>query len=256
MSFDRSSDPPTDSGRPDDGAQYSDPNDANSRLAARESGAEREINPHPTSEPTRRRGGLFREVLETVLIAIVIFVAVRALVLNFRVDGNSMLPNLQNGEMLLVNRNAYETFDLYTLIDWVPGVEHAEAKEFSPFSDPDRGDIVVFDPPVQSSKPYIKRVIALPGETVETRDGDVYIDGKQLEEPYVESGITDCNRAECEAVVVPEDHIFVLGDNRQNSSDSRVFGPVPIDSVQGKAWVVYWPLDEIGSVGSANYPDE
>lgn len=209
-----------------------------------------------TSAQRRRRGGVFREIVETALIAIVIFVAVRSLVLNFRVDGSSMLPNLVDGEMLLVNRNAYDSFDLYTLVDWVPGVDHADAKEVTPFDGPDRGDIVVFNPPVTSSKPYIKRVIGLPGETVEIREGAVYIDGVKLDEPYVENDITDCGQRDCEAVTVPEGQIFVMGDNRRNSSDSRFFGPVEIDDVQGKAWIVYWPISEVGRVDDADYPDE
>ncbi len=214
----------------------------------------------PTVESTpasggRRRGGVLREIVETALIALVIFMAVRLLVLNFRVDGSSMFPNLHDGDMLLVNRNAYESFDLYTLVDWIPGVDHAEAKEFSPFSDPQRGDVIVFDPPVNSTKPYIKRIIGLPGETVEIRDGNVYIDGDLLEESYIESGITECAR-ECTPWQVPEGHVFVLGDNRQNSSDSRVFGPVPIESVEGKAWVIYWPIGDIGLLNDADYPDE
>jgi signal peptidase I len=220
-----------------------------------ESESQSEVSTSSNGRP-RRRGGIAREIIETALIAIVIFVAVRSLVLNFRVDGSSMLPNLVDGEMLLVNRNAYDSFDLYTLVDWIPGVEHANAKEITPFDGPDRGDIVVFDPPVDSSKPYIKRVIGLPGETVEIRDGSVFIDGVRLEEDYVEDGITDCGQRECDAVTIPEGHIFVMGDNRRNSSDSRFFGPVEIDAVQGKAWVVYWPVSEVGRVDNANYPDE
>ena len=132
--------------------------------------------PTQTTEKRKRRGGVLREIAETALIALVIFVAVRSLVLNFRVDGESMFPRLHGGDMLLVNRNAYESFDLYTLVDWLPGVEHADAKEFSPFDDPQRGDIIVFDPPesVSTTKPYIKRIIGLPGETVEVRDGSVH----------------------------------------------------------------------------------
>ena len=202
-----------------------------------------------------RRGGILREILETALIALVIFVGVRMLVLNFRVDGSSMFPNLHDGDMLLVNRNAYESFDLYTFVDWIPGIEHADAKEFKPFDDPARGDVIVFDPPVASSKPYIKRIIGLPGETVEIRDGNVYIDGELLEESYIDAGITECTR-ECEPWVVPEGEIFVLGDNRQNSSDSRVFGPVPIDAVLGRAWVIYWPVGDIGTLDHADYPDQ
>ena len=215
-----------------------------------------EITSPASSTKQQRRGGIVREIVETALIAILIFVAVRAFVLNFRVDGSSMVPNLVNGEMLLVNRNAYDSFDLYTLVDWIPGVEPANAMEFTPFDGPDRGDVVVFDPPVTSEKPYIKRVIGLPGETVEIRDGAVFIDGDKLEEPYVEDGITDCGQRDCEAVTLAEGEIFVMGDNRRNSSDSRVFGPVEIDAVQGKAWVVYWPISEVGRVDDADYQDE
>jgi signal peptidase I len=206
--------------------------------------------PEPSPTESLRRGGFFREVLETALIAIVIFFAVRALVLNFRVDGNSMMPNLQNGEMLLVNRNAYSSFDLNALVDWIPGVELAEARDISPFSDPHRGDVIVFEPPVTSSKPYIKRIVGLPGETIEIRDGSVYIDGERLGEPYVQEGTTDCGQRNCGPLVVPEGHVYVLGDNRRNSSDSRVFGPVAIDSILGKAWVTYWPINEFGRLDS------
>ncbi|MBX3069774.1 MAG: signal peptidase I [Thermomicrobiales bacterium] len=214
--------------------------------------------PSVTSTPAPRRGrrgGIFREILETALIALVIFFGVRMLVLNFRVDGSSMFPNLHDGDMLLVNRNSYEVFDLYTLIDWIPGVDHADAKEFKPFDDPERGDIVVFNPPVASSKPYIKRIIGLPGETVEIREGNVYIDGELLDEDYIEAGITECSR-QCDPWVVPEGEVFVLGDNRQNSSDSRVFGPIAIDSIVGRAWVIYWPVGDIGILDHADYPDE
>lgn len=219
-----------------DGRPYEEPSDE-------------EVDPEPSPTASLRKGGFLREVLETALIAIVIFFAVRALVLNFRVDGNSMLPNLENGEMLLVNRNAYASFDLNALVDWIPGVDGADAREFKPFSDPERGDVIVFDPPVSSSKPYIKRIIGLPGETVEIRDGTVFIDGEPLDEPYVTEGTTDCGQRNCGPLEIPEGHVYVLGDNRRNSSDSRYFGPVPIDSVLGKAWLTYWPLDEFGTLG-------
>jgi len=252
--------PPANPRDPDDFEPYESYDSAN-----RYGGWDRESDPGDLDDeaamatpPTKRqrRGGIIREIVETALIAILIFVAVRLLVLNFRVDGNSMVPNLLNGEMLLVNRNAYDSFDLYSLVDWVPGVEPAEAREFTPFDGPDRGDIVVFDPPVSSSKPYIKRVIGLPGETIEIRDGGVHIDGVRLDEPYIEDEITDCGQRECESVTIPEGQIFVMGDNRRNSSDSRFFGPVAIDAVQGKAWVVYWPPSEVGMVSTADYPDE
>jgi signal peptidase I len=188
-------------------------------------------------------GRLMREVVETLLLAAVIFLLVRLVVLNFRVDGQSMTPNLADGQMLLVNRNAYQFFDV-------------NGTRYYPFDPPERGDVVVFDPPSESEKPYIKRIIGLAGEEVTFGDGHVLIDGAPLEEDYIEDN-TRCGRADTCDVVVPEGHVYVLGDNRRNSSDSRVFGPVPVENVVGKAWLSYWPPADIGFVPHESYgPDD
>jgi signal peptidase I len=194
-----------------------------------------------------------REIVETLLLAVVIFVAVRLVVLNFRVDGSSMSPNLLNEEMLLVNRNVYFHFDLNEVRNWLPGDDRDGEDIIYMFHPPERGDIVVFDPPQESEKPYIKRVIALPGEKVTIDSGFVHINGERLEEPYIDGAITQCNRDTCEWTV-PEGHVFVLGDNRQNSSDSRIFGAISVDNIIGKAWITYWPFDEIGLVPHYDYP--
>ena len=213
-----------------------------------------EPNPAPPRAKPAGRGAT-REVIETLVLALLIFLAVRLVVLNFKVDGNSMRPNLLNGELLLVNRNAYWSFDFNEVLDRVPGVDREGEWTFTPFHAPERGDIVVFNPPNGSNEPYIKRVIALEGETVEIRDGSVYVDDVELEEPYIDEGITECLSNSCDPVTVEEGEVFVLGDNRRNSSDSRSFGPVPIENLIGKAWVVYWPLDEGGIVPHYDYPE-
>jgi signal peptidase I len=210
---------------------------------------------HETTTKKRHGLGATREIIETLLLALVIFVAVRAVVLNFKVDGTSMDPNLADQEMLLVNRNIYFHFDLNGLLDALPFVERDGERIVYPFHPPERGDIVVFEPPMVSSKPFIKRVIALPGETVTIENGFVYIDGVQLDEPYISGGITECPRSRCEPVVVPEGAVYVLGDNRRNSSDSRSFGTVDVDDIVGKAWVTYWPFSEFGLVPHYDYPE-
>jgi signal peptidase I len=182
-----------------------------------------------------------REIVETLLLAALIFFLVRLVVLNFKVDGQSMTPNLDNEQMLLVNRNAYQS------VDW-------QGTEFYPFDPPERGDIIVFNPPTESEKPYIKRIIGLPGDEVTFGNGQVFVNGHRLEEDYIEDRTT-CRRNEFCDVVVPEGTIFVLGDHRTNSSDSRVFGPVPIENVIGKAWLSYWPANDIGFVPHEEYPD-
>jgi signal peptidase I len=181
-----------------------------------------------------------REIVETLLLAALIFFLVRLVVLNFRVDGESMTPNLDDGEMLLVNRNAYQFFDI-------------GGTRYYPFDPPERGDVIVFDPPTKSDKPYIKRVIGLPGDEITFGEGHVLVNGVKLDEPYIQDS-TRCGRRDQCDVVVPQGDVFVLGDHRSNSSDSRVFGPVPISNIIGKAWVSYWPVDDIGFVPHENYP--
>lgn len=209
----------------------------------------------PVTGANARGSRAIREIVETLLLALVIFVGVRLVVLNFRVDGSSMIPNLHDREMLLVNRNVYFHFDANRLRNLLPGEDRDEQDVTYLFHPPERGDIVIFEPPVDDpEKPYIKRVIGLPGETVEVREGNVFIDGVELNEPYIDDGITECGSGNCRDTV-GEGEVFVMGDNRQNSSDSRGFGPVDVDSIIGKAWITYWPMDDIGLVPHYDYPE-
>lgn len=205
---------------------------------------------------TKKRSSALRETIETLLLALIIFVAVRQVVLNFRVDGNSMLPNLHNGEMLLVNRHAYEDYNLSSLINWIPGIDVGD-KVIHPFGEVNRGDIVVFNPPIDN-KPYIKRIIGLPGDVITFADGHVLVNGVVLEENYDLGGPTTCpsgaSACRAGAITVGPDQVFVLGDNREHSEDSRYFGAIDIDSIIGKALVTYWPWDDIGRVPHYDYP--
>jgi len=187
-------------------------------------------------------GRAVREIVETLLLAALNFFLVRLVVLNFRVDGESMLPNLDDGQMLLVNRNAYQFVD-------------AGGSRYYPFDPPERGDVIVFDPPTGSDKPYIKRIIGLPGEEVTFGDGNVFINGELLPEDYIQERTRCGARSDNCDVIVPEGHVYVLGDHRNNSSDSRVFGPVPVENVVGKAWLSYWPVDDVGFVPHESYSE-
>lgn len=210
--------------------------------------------PAGTPSTAGKAGRAVREIVETLLLAALIFFAVRLVVLNFKVDGDSMVPNLRNEEMLLVNRNAYRSVDLGGVQAVLPGEDDPDGADFYPFSPPERGDIVVFDPPNNANKPYIKRIIGLPGESISFGGGSVFVNGQELDEPYIdEETVCEGRREFCE-VVVPEGDVFVLGDNRTNSSDSRFFGPVPIDNVIGKAWFAYWPPADVGLVPHHDYP--
>ena len=196
------------------------------------------------------------EIVETLLLAVLIFFAVRLVVLNFRVDGLSMEPTLDTGQLLLVNRQVYLHFDAYELVDWLPLVEHAEARVIYPFHPPQRGDIVVLHPPVDQGKPYIKRIIGLPGERVWIRDGAVYINGERLEEEYLHGLATSWSGTfGQDEFTIPDGQVFVMGDNRSNSTDSRAFGPVDIDELIGKAWISYWPSDRLDIITTPPYDD-
>ena len=204
-------------------------------------------------EKRPRRRSLFREIMELLLIVLIVFGGTRLFLLPYQVDGASMTPYLANGEHLFVNRTAYAHIDLNDIINVLPGEDRASTNEFYPFSQPQRGDVIVLTPPVVSNDPYVKRVIGLPGETVSFYDGLVFIDGEPLTESYIEGAITTCRHGPWCAVTVPMDSVYVLGDNRQNSSDSRVFGPVHESSIIGKAIFSNWPLSKLGPIEHPDY---
>ena len=152
------------------------------------------------------------DILETVILAVVLYFGINALSARVRVDGFSMNPTLQNGEYILVNRLAYKT------------------------GHPERGDIIVFRLPGDESQDLIKRVIGLPGDTVHVSDGIVKINGVQLDEPYIAQAPLYFGEW-----TVPEDSLFVLGDNRNDSRDSHQWNFLPIENVIGKSVLIYWP---------------
>jgi len=161
----------------------------------------------------------FREILETILPAILIAILINLFLAQpTRVHGQSMEPSLHTDQRLIVEKISYHLHG------------------------PRRGDVVVFSMPQQSDELLIKRVIGLPGETVEIRSGKVYVNGAVLDEPYLEQE----TRGRFGPVVVPPLHVFVLGDNRSFSNDSRAFDAVPIEDILGRAWFSYWPLQNLG----------
>ncbi|HUO59311.1 MAG TPA: signal peptidase I [Candidatus Acidoferrales bacterium] len=158
---------------------------------------------------------------------IVISLSVSAFIIIFayqpvRVEGTSMMPSLTDQERIFINKYVYR---------W-------EAI--------DRGDVVVFRYPYDHNKSYIKRVVGTPGDTVEINDGDVFVNGQKLVEPYVPPNFRDDRSYS--ARVIPPDCYFVLGDHRNLSSDSRDFGPVPRDLIFGKAVFAYWPANKLGKL--------
>jgi signal peptidase I len=178
--------------------------------------------PGPESDDGRRLRNLVEWVAIVVGALAVALVVKTFLVQAFFIPSLSMYPTLDEGDRVLVNKLSYKLHDV------------------------NRGDLVVFERPPGSPesdiKDLIKRVIGLPGETIEAREGVVYIDGQELEEPYLVAGVTtdDLPRQE-----IPDGHIWVMGDNRTNSADSRVFGPIDEDTIVGRAFLKVWPITEL-----------
>jgi len=179
--------------------------------------------PPPPPEPSAwaQIGGAIKETLETIIPAIIIALLINLFLAQAtRVYGQSMEPNLHTDERLIVEKVSYKIHP------------------------PDRHDIIVLKVRDDAKELLIKRVIGLPGETVEIKEGHVYVDGQMLDEPY----LARPTMGRYGPTVVPPLHVFVLGDNRNASNDSRAFGAIPYENIVGKAWVSYWPPEDVGMV--------
>ncbi len=169
------------------------------------------------------------EWLIVIVVAVALAVVIKTyLVQAFRIPSESMSPTLMVRDRVLVNKLSYDLHDV------------------------NRGDVVVFSrPSALPNRPddpddLIKRVIALPGESVTARDGSIYIDGKRLKEPYLDDSVKTYNLDN--PVTVPDGHVWVMGDNRTNSEDSRFFGPVDADTIVGRAFMIMWPPGRMGAL--------
>jgi len=174
--------------------------------------------PEPESVP-EKKGGFRRfliDLLETVLLSLILFMGINALSARIRIESISMQPTLYADDFVIVNKVSYK------------------------LGEPERGDVIVFRyPPDPDREPYIKRLIGLPGDQVRVSDGTVFVNDVPLREPYISAPPNYEGNWN-----VPEESLFVLGDNRNSSSDSHSWGMVPLENVIGKAEVVYWPPSE------------
>jgi signal peptidase I len=179
--------------------------------------------PAPLRQLRRELRSWTRDLAVALALALVIIIFLYQPV---KVEGTSMAPLLSDQERIFINKFVYH---------------------FEPI---ERGDVVVFWYPLDRSKSFIKRVIGLPGETIEIRAGHLYVNGKELAEPYVPASYLD--QSKFPPMVIPSNEYFVMGDHRDSSNDSRVFGPVPRQFIYGKAVFAYWPVDHFGSLASTS----
>ena len=174
------------------------------------------------------RTSLMRDVAEVLLVILSIYTMVNLASARAIVEGSSMHPNFATGQLIIVNRVPYY------------------------FGAPERGDVVVLHNPRNVEEDYIKRVIGLPGDTVKIVRGAVYINGVELIEPYIAAENVCTTLCDGEWTLASDEY-FVLGDNRRNSTDSHVFGPIKQTLIIGKAWVRYWPLSDAGLIPHEDY---
>lgn len=181
----------------------------------------------------RKLGSFVLELMQVVVFAISIFLFIYLLILQpHKIKGDSMEPNFHDGEYLLTDKVSYR------------------------MGEPKRGDVVVFKAPPTYKDEFIKRIIGLPGDEVKIEGGKVFINGRPLDEQYLPEGtyvLAGNYSEEGKAVIVPEGSYFVLGDNRDASLDSRRLGPIEMQYITGRAWFVYWPISDAGTIKSPTY---
>ena len=210
--------------------------------------------------------GLLRELAEMLAFSVFLYFIVRAALPSFWVEGESMLPTLYSQERVLVNKALYFQYDANFLTHITDPNATPDMRYL--FHGPQRGDIVVFEAPPEARvdrSDFIKRVIAVAGETVEIRadsdaNGDpnrdcgdcgVYVNGVRLKEPYIKQ----TPNYSMPSTTVPEGKVFVLGDNRRNSSDSHIWGTLAIDRIVGTAFVSFWPQEHFGLLPHPTYAE-
>ena len=194
--------------------------------------------PRPTTRQRRQKVVLRAsiEAIELVILALIMFICIRSVVQNYVVMGDSMQPNFESGQFLVVNRLAYKSINT----SWLPDFAEFEHS----FGKPQVGEVVVFPRGGETGYDLIKRVVATGGQSIMMIDGVIYLDGRILTDPQVvRSGSGSWG-----PMVIPDGFVFVLGDNRSNSMDSRIFGPVSETMLVGRVDLRYWPLNSVNRI--------
>jgi signal peptidase I len=176
--------------------------------------------------PPPQQSHLAREIIETILLTALVYFVVRSTIQFTPINGPSMQPGLHTGESVIVNQLAYV------------------------FGGPQRGDVIVFHPPSSPKEQYIKRVIAIPGDSITITDSAVIVDDVQLDEPYINREGGAENSDVLPTIKLHPGEYFVMGDNRGDSIDSRIFGSVPRQNIIGQAEFVIWPFDSVHWIGT------
>ena len=182
-----------------------------------------------TSDKTKPR--FVREIIETAILAGLIFVVLQVTVQNYQVEGSSMLPTLNQGDCVLANKFIYSSIDTATFADFLPTVDPHQGDLLFTFHPPKRGEIVIFEYPNDRSRHFVKRVIGVPGDEVRIQNGTVFVNRSEIQEPYLDRSHSSSNYG---PIIVGTGEYFVLGDNRLSSNDSRAWGTISNEHIIGK----------------------
>ncbi len=241
-----------------DGSEMDEPSNEQETPREATQEAEKAADGSETASPEKSRA--MQSLVITLVLAVIVFALIYTSFQNYQVEGTSMTPNVEDGQFIIVNKAAYRRFNFKPISDWLFFLDRDKDGYVEPFGEPQRGEVIVFKRDAEPGRNFIKRVIGMPGETIEVcgqgnaesnlckdaQPGAVFVDGIRLDEDYLPRlG----NRGVPSTDILPGNY-FVFGDERVNSFDSRAWGMLPRGNIIGKAWFSYYPFGATGIVTS------
>ena len=194
-----------------------------------------------------------KDLIESIILATLVFIVIQTAIQNFKVEGSSMDPTLSHGQYVIVDKVSYFRLNTDRFSRIIPVWKSHKSRSQFALDPPKRGEIIVFSYPLNPDRDFVKRVIGIPGDTIEITNGEVTVNGKLIKENYINSltpkgDLWFADGFRPEITTLQDQQYFVLGDNRLGSNDSRNWGPVPEDNIHGRVWLSYWPLNRFAVI--------
>ena len=194
-----------------------------------------------------------KDLIESIILATLVFIVIQTGIQNFKVEGSSMDPTLSHGQYVIVDKVSYFRVDANRFSRIIPIWNSQDSQPQFALEPPKRGEIIVFSYPLDPDRDFVKRVIGIPGDTIQIGNGEVIVNGKLMEEDYINSltpkgDLWFADGFRPEITTLQKQEYFVLGDNRLGSNDSRNWGPVPENNIHGKVWLSYWPVNKFAVI--------
>ena len=194
-----------------------------------------------------------KDLIESIILATLVFIVIQTGIQNFKVEGSSMDPTLSHGQYVIVDKVSYFRLDTNRFSRIIPIWNSQDSQPQFALEPPKRGEIIVFSYPLDPDRDFVKRVIGIPGDTIQIGNGEDIVNGKLMEEDYINSltpkgDLWFADGFRPEITTLQKQEYFVLGDNRLGSNDSRNWGPVPEKNIHGKVWLSYWPVNKFAVI--------